>query len=324
MRKIGIYSIAIICFIALCFLGYYAVQAQNGNPASTDETESSSGYRLVLITKELDTPFWDKVGEGAMAAAARNHASIEVWGSYGLNEQDFLKEMEIAIASKVDGIIVQGLDTAEFKQLAMYKATENGIPVITVANDVPMNESLRKTYVGSNHFEAGQMIARQLLSDMGFNGKVVLLTEDRQEDFQRARLKGILEVLNNYPMIHTDIVDSGNSREQVVKATNNVLNRIPDVRAFVTTTANNASAIIQEIEKRRKVDNYLIYSFDDSPETQKLVKQGKIDAIVSQSPQEMGEMSVDLMISWLKGELLPLSSDGYYTDIRVLKAEKRK
>jgi len=324
MRKLGIYSMGIICFIALCFLGFYAVRAQNGTPASADAADTSAGYRLVLITKELDTPFWDKVGEGAAAASARNHASIEVWGSYGLNERDFLKDMEIAIASKVDGIIVQGLDTAEFKQMAMYRATENGIPIITVANDVPMNESLRKTYVGSNHFEAGQMIARQLLSDMGFNGKVVLLTEDRQEDFQRARLKGILEVLNNYPMIRTEIVDSGNSREQVVKATNDVLNRIPDVHAFVTTTANNASAIIQEIEKRRKIENYFIYSFDDSPETQKLVKQGKIDAIISQSPQEMGELSVDLMISWLKGEQLPLNPDGYYTDIRVLKAEKRK
>ncbi len=281
-----------------------------------------TGFRLVLITKELDTPFWDKVKLGALASAARNNVSIEVWGSYGLNERDFLKNMEIAIASKVDGIIVQGWDTSDFNQLAKYKATENGIPIITVANDVPISESLRKTYVGSNHYEAGQMIARQLLSDMGFAGEVILMTEDRQEEFQRERLNGILDVLQSYPNIHTEIVASGNTREQVVKATNEVMNRIPEVDAFITTTANNASAIIQEIEKRTQVENYYIYSFDDSPETQNLVQQGKIDAIIAQSPEIMGEQSVDLMVQWLKGEQLPLNSEGYYTDIRVLKAEE--
>lgn len=324
MRKMIIYLLAGGCLIFLYFTSSYSIKVLNFDfiPPKGSEIPQTD-YRLVLITKELNTPFWDKVTVGAMAGAARNNASIEVWGSYGPNERDLLKNMEIAIASKVDGIIVQGLDTAEFKQLAMYKATENGIPLITVANDVPINESLRKTYVGSNHYEAGQMIARQLLSDMGFAGKVILMTEDRQEEFQRQRLNGILEVLQSYPNIHIEIVASGNTREQVVRATNEMMNSIPDVDAFITTTANNASAIIQEIEKRTQVDNYYIYSFDDSPETQNLVQQGKIDAIIAQSPEIMGEESVDLMVQWLRGEQLPLNSEGYYTDIRVLKGGEK-
>jgi ribose transport system substrate-binding protein len=321
VRKIMIYLTVAGSLIFLYFIITSSIRVLNVDLIPPQGSElSQNGYRLVLITKELDTPFWDKVKFGAMAAAARNHASIEVWGSYGLNERDFLKNMEIAIASKVDGIIVQGLDTAEFKQLAMYKATENGIPVITVANDVPINESLRKTYVGSNHYEAGQMIARQLLSDMGFAGKVILMAADRQEEFQRSRLNGILEVLQSYPNIHTEIVATGNTREQVVQATNEVMNSYPDIDAFITTTAINASAIIQEIEKRTRVEKFYIYSFDDSPETQILVQQGKIDALIAQAPETMGELSVDLMVKWLNGEQLPLDSIGYYTDIRVLKA----
>lgn len=323
VRKLLIYLATILFLVVVYFSSSYSIKVLNTDLfPPTSSTISQTGFRLVLITKELDTPFWDKVKTSAFEAAANHDSRIEMWGSYSQNEKDFLKNVEIAIASKVDGIIVQGLDTAEFKQLAMYKATENGIPIITVANDVPINESLRKTYVGSNHYEAGQMIARQLLSDMGFAGKVILMTEDRQEDFQRARLNGILEVLRNYPDIHTEIVASGTKKEQVVKATNEVLNNIPEVRAFITTTANNASAIIQGIEKRTRVENYYIYSFDDSTETQKLVQQGKIDAIISQSPEDMGKLSVDLMVSWLKGEQLPLNSVGYYTNIRVLKADQ--
>ncbi len=131
-------------------------------------------YRLVLITQELDTLFWDKAGIAAKEQARKDGASLEVWGSYGKNQEDFLKKLEIAIQSKVDGIIVQGLDTPEFKDLVKVKAAFYGIPIITVANDVPKAESLRKTYVGSDQYLAGQLIAEQLIDDMGHEGKVIL------------------------------------------------------------------------------------------------------------------------------------------------------
>ena len=129
--------------------------------------------RIVLITQELDTPFWNKVGQGAKQQAKLENVELEVWGSYGNNEEDFLKKMEIAIHSKVDGIIVQGLDTDEFKELTKIKAAFYGIPVITVANDVPVEESLRKTYVGSDQFGAGKMVAYELIKEMGTSGEVI-------------------------------------------------------------------------------------------------------------------------------------------------------
>ena len=85
----------------------------------------------MLITQELDTPFWNKVGQGALKQAKEENVQLEVWGSYGNNRDDFLKKMEIAIHSKVNGIIVQGLDNEEFKELTKVKAAFYGIPVIT-------------------------------------------------------------------------------------------------------------------------------------------------------------------------------------------------
>jgi ribose transport system substrate-binding protein len=283
---------------------------------------NASRYRLVLITRELDTPFWDKVKTGALRAAEENGASLEVWGSYGQNEDDFLKMMEIAIASKVDGIIVQGLGTDEFNRLATVKAAGNGIPVFTVANDVPMSESLRRTYIGSDHYEAGRLIGRQLLADMGERGTVVLMVSEREEDYQRKRLRGILDVLAPYAdTIRTEIVAAGNTREKVVRTTNEVLNRVPDAHAFIAINAVNVGAMIQEINKRRRVEDSYIYSFDDSAEAHALLRQGKIDALIVQSPEQMGEISVRLMIRWLTREQFPLDYNGYFTDIRVLRAE---
>lgn len=321
MRKTIILSLFAGCLIILFFtLTSMTKMFSSALEEPTLSGELHGGYRLVLITFELDTPFWVKVEQGARAAAERYGVNLEVWGTYGTNRDDFLKNIEVAIASKVDGIIVQGLDTEEFKSLTKVKAAASGIPIITVANDVPMNESLRRTYVGSNQMEAGEMIARQLVADMGFSGKVVLMVSDRQEYFQRSRLTGILNVLKPYDDIVTKIVAAGDLREDVAKATNQLLNEVPDADAFIAVSANHASTIIQELSRRMQVDNFLIYSFDDSPATLSLLQQKKIDALIAQSPETMGEESVEHMVKWLIGEQLPLNPDGYFTDIRVLRA----
>jgi ribose transport system substrate-binding protein len=321
LRKTIILVLGFVCVILFYFTFVSADKVFRSDwQMPRTSAQKQAQYRLVLITQELETPFWDKVGSGALKEARQDGSSLEVWGSYGKNQEDFLKKIEIAIDSKVDGIIVQGLDTEEFKNLTKIKAAFYGIPIITVANDVPMAESLRRTYVGSDQFKAGQMIANQLLSDMGPAGTVILLGDSRQEYYQQQRLNGIHDVLKNYPNVRTEYAETPDTREQVIATTQDLMNRIPDVNAFVAVNANNAEAMIQEIGRRSRVEPYYIYSFDDSPETLTLLKEGKLDGMIEQSPETMGRISVSLMIKWLSGETVPLNTDGYLTDIRMLKA----
>ena len=314
----------ILCFLCL-LLSYFtfvsaekAFQSDSQMPQATDSNEVK--YRLVLITQELETPFWDRVSEGAREQAQREGASLEVWGSYGNNQEDFLKKIEIAIHSKVDGIIVQGLDTEEFKNLTRVKAAFYGIPIITVANDVPMNESLRKTYVGSDQQLAGKLLAKQLLSDMGPKGNVIILGDSDQLYYQEQRLQGILDIMKGYPNIKTLYAETSEAKEQVTATTQELLNQLPDVDAFIAINANNASAMIEEISRRFQVSLFHIYSFDDGSDSLALLKQGKLDGMIEQSPKIMGERSVNLMMKWLTDENVPLNMDGYLTSIRVVKA----
>jgi len=279
----------------------------------------SAEYRLVLITQELETPFWDKVGNGARAEAAKHGAMLEVWGSYNNDSDEFLKKLEIAIHSRMDGIIVQGLDTDAFKELVKYKAASYGIPVITVVSDVP--DSLRRTYVGTDHFEAGRLIARQLAEDMGPEGTVILLRDSGNAYYQEQRLNGIRSVLESHPGIRLRYAETEGSREQMIAAMQNLMNQAPEAQAFIAANANLTAAMVQEIGRRSRVQPYHIYSFDDSPDMLTLLRDGLIDGVIEQSPEEMGRLSAALMIDWLKGGKLPLDSGGYHTEIRLRKAD---
>lgn len=321
MRRTGILAICII-IILLCHLTFLSAQKVFQSDWQLPQALSSSReeHRLVLITQDMETPFWDKVSDGARKQAEQNDMSLEVWGSYGKNREDFLKNIEIAIQSKVDGIIIQGLDTEEFKELTKVKAAFHGIPIITVANDVPMEESIRRTYVGSDQYEAGKMIARQILIDMGRVGNVVLMYDKNQEYYQKQRLEGIQDTLKFYDTIHMIHATTDDTREQVITTTQDVMNKEPDIDAFIAINANVAGAMIGEISKRSQVEPYHIYSFDDGSETLTLLEQGKLDGVIEQSPEEMGRKSVQLMKEWLNGETVPLDKDGYLTDIRIRKA----
>lgn len=321
MRKAGLLLLVFICI----FLSYFTfITAQKAFrtdwklPAASTQKEDS--FRIVLITQELDTPFWDKVGKGAEQQAQKSGTSFEVWGSYGKNQDDFLKKLEVAIQSKVDGIIVQGLDTDRFKELTKVKAAFYGIPIITVGNDVPKAESLRKTYVGSNQHLAGMMIAKLMLSDMGQEGQVILLSDSQKEYYQEQRLSGIKEVLQSFPNIKTIYAETPETREQVIAKTRDLLNQYPDADGFIAVNANTAGAMIQEIGRRGQVEPYFIYSFDDGSESMTLLNQKKLDGVIEQSPEMMGRKSVDVLMQWLKNETVPLDADGYSSEIRMIKA----
>lgn len=322
MRKIGIASLFFISIILFYFTISSAGKVFRSDWKFPETTETrKDSYRLVLITQELDTPFWHKVGTGASMQAQEEGASLEVWGSYGNNHDDFLKKVDLAISSKVDGIIVQGLDNEEFKNLAKVKAAFHGIPVITVANDVPMTESLRRTYVGSDQFLAGRMIGSQLVSDMGSKGKVILLSDSQHAYYQQQRLDGIQDFLKDFPEIKTVHAETTEAREQVIATTREMLNQMPDADGFIAVNANIAGSMIQEISRRSQVEHFHIYTFDDAPDSLTLLMQGKLDGVIEQSPEKMGNVSVSLIMKWLRNESVPLDQDGYLTDIRMLKVK---
>jgi ribose transport system substrate-binding protein len=319
------YILLVIVFVSLCYLIFVSANIVFSNdlilPKAKKQTDSQ--YRLVLITRDMDTMFWNKVGISASRQAEKEGASLEIWGSFSNNPEEFLKKLELAIHSKVDGIIVQGRDTDEFKELTKVKASFNGIPIITLANDVPMKESLRRTYVGSNQFQAGELIAKQLLEDMGTKGNVVLLYDSYQEHYQRERVEGINATLNKYPNIKKLYAETSESRGQVISTVRDMLNQMPDVNAFIAVNANMIGPMVQEIGKRSRVEPYFIYTFDDGPESLPLLEKGKIDGVIEQDPEKMGEVSVQKLINWLNGETVPLDINGYFTNIRILKVEQQ-
>ena len=47
----------------------------------------------------------------------------------------------------------------------------------------------------------------------------------------------------------------------------------------------------------------------------------KLDGVLEQMPEEMGRDSVKLLVEWITDETVPLDSNGYLTETRIVKAK---
>lgn len=283
--------------------------------------ESISGppeeLRIVLITEEQSTTFWQQVERGAKAQASEEGVLFETWGGFGTEDQDFLTDLETAIYSKVDGILVQGQDSEAFKELTKIKAAFYGVPIVTVGQDVPAEDSLRKTYVGSDQRQAGRLLAERMAEKMDFQGEIIVVGDEIPTYTQNQRLAGVEETIRKYPSISLIYQGMGSSREQVMNATMERLNQSPDASAWLILNANHSYFLTQEISRRTQVEPHLIYTFDDAPDSTTLLKAEVIDGVIKQQPREMGSESLRLLVEWIRGETVPLNSDGYMTPISL-------
>lgn len=90
MRKKVVFILGILILIFSYLTFSSATKAFLTSSKIPETIPSNEGtIRLVLITQELDTPFWNKVGQGAVEKAEEEKVQLEVWGSYGNNQEDF-------------------------------------------------------------------------------------------------------------------------------------------------------------------------------------------------------------------------------------------
>jgi len=134
-----------------------------------------------------------------------------------------------AIAKKPAGICTFAVES--ILQPEIDKATDAGIPVVTILGDLP--ESKRIAYVGSYQRDLGYTGGIAISEALGGKGKVAILSIPGVKMFD-DREGGFREAFAKYPGI--TVVQVGDTKADTVTAVNvakDILNANPDLAAFV-------------------------------------------------------------------------------------------
>ncbi|NLJ19442.1 sugar-binding protein, partial [Globicatella sulfidifaciens] len=270
-------------------------------------------HHFVLISEEIEHEYWKFVERGAKDAESHFGVYVEYIGPHKSNPAEQVKLFDMAIAKKVDGIIVQALNDEMFTPL-IDRAIDKGIPVITIDTDEP--NSSRIAYIGTDNYRSGQLAGQALIEDLDGEVYIGIISNSFESTHQQQRVQGFIDVVEEVPDIKVVAMEeSNNSRIGAAEKADKILREYPEITAFYGTSALDGLGIASSLMAMERDDIYII-AFDTLEETLYLLKQGKINAIVSQEPYEMGFRSVGVLHDIFHGKEV---NEVNHTNTRVIR-----
>lgn len=317
-------ALVLLFLIFLYLLSHFAysyVKISNivSKVADSLQAKTFAKHHIVLISQELDNPLWRTIEHGAEEEAKNYNMDLEYTGPLRLNQSEQMKLLDKTIASKVDGILVQGIESAEYRSL-IEKAVGRGIPVITVDTDTP--GSKRITYVGTDNVSAGKKLGEVVIkSTQGSGGppklRIGVIIGSHDAANQEERLKGFLSIVQtkaNYEVVNVGV--SNISRIQATQTAEKMLKDDPGINLMVGTSALDAVGILQAVKSLDMLNRVKIFGFDDLEETKMAISKGEIEATIIEKPEEMGREAIKELHSYFEGRA---SQDGMHlTSYEVL------
>ena len=300
---------------------------------SGSEGTDRKGY-YVLITESEDTDFWDGILRGAREAADEADIYLERAGERMNTTYTKAEQMELAIYSKVDGIILDADDSSQTTKL-IHQAYQAGIPVVTVKNDNPASERVSFVNVSSASLsrEYGMQIC-QLAKERLEGGRqepvqvCVLLDADGAGSSQNIVLTGIQDYIASEGMaseinlkteqIHNNSVFS--AEEEIRDLFLYSASRLP-ADIMVCLNLQNTTCVYQTVLDYNLVGNVDILGFYNSETIQNALDKDIIRATIMVDTDQMGRDCVEALTEYRESGYV---SDYYAAELSLLTKESNR
>lgn len=310
----GLFSLFLMLFIFL--VQYLLTTERIQELAQQEPPDTDTLKRIVLISQELNNPFWKRVENGARDTALQYGWDLEYTGPLRMNSAEQARLLEKAIASKADGILVQGVNVPEYTQL-IDRAVDEGIPVLTIDTDQP--DSKRLAYIGSNNEQIGMKMGALIANAATEGGQIGVMIGSDQAVNQLQRLNGFRKAIDAYPELQIkDVRSSLISRLHAENAAYKMLSSFPDIQYLIGFSSLDGIGFMDAVERiyaDNSKDMPRIFAFDDLPETLDGIRSGIIEATAVQEPYQMGRTAVSLLYHHFQGQAVPEQS---FTNVSFL------
>jgi ribose transport system substrate-binding protein len=328
-RVISIASISSILVGVLLIVSgmtYYKYQiSELGITETADYHEYK--YHYALISEEEDSEFWEAIYQGALEKGKEEEAYVERIGknlsvSYSLEDR-----IKIAIASKVDGIILEPNGEAAVYDL-INEADEAGIPVVTVLKDSYQSKdnyqyhntklSRRISFVDINSYSQGQAYGKQVaeLMDGGKSNVVVLMNDDNKDSSQNVIYSSILEMIGSHQAsVKPESINTQNAFSAEEDIRNIIMNKDNPPDVLVCLTADDTLSAYRAVVEYNRVGQIDIIGYYDSDIILRAIEKNIVHSTMTTDANLMGAYCVEALTEYRKSHKV---NDYYSVGITVI------
>lgn len=193
----------------------------------------------------------------------------------------FVASIEQEIVKKPAGMMVVGWDPSE--QVAIDKAMDAGIPVVTVDADVPASKRL--CFVGTDWYQLGVEQAKVVATYIGDKkGSAAMLGLSAADNNALARdgYTSTMKKLCPNVVVEQQIYESGTNAQKVAETVANLISSKPDLIAVAGFDGSTGPGIATAIKEANKVGQIYGTCVDAELEHLQGVKDGALVAAVGQ------------------------------------------
>lgn len=147
------------CIVLTVLMAVFMLWFYRGSYQEESAGEVYDRYYM-LITQDSKSAFWQSVYRGACERALADNVYVDWLGNDQFQNYSVEEQMQVAIASDVDGIIVTAGENEEMTAL-IDRAVSSGIPVVTLYGD--NTQSARCSFVSVGSYNLGREYGRQAL-----------------------------------------------------------------------------------------------------------------------------------------------------------------
>ena len=231
------------------------------------------------IAEDPQSELSNRIYKDILEYARENDCYVEMTGQNLSTSYSKADRINIAISSRVDGIILEGDDSEETAEL-IDKATAEGIPVVTVISDCI--DSSRKSFIDLNNYSLGAEYGAAL-AKIGEARRLYPLTAlillDRDDgNYDDIIHSAIQESCGRSVILTSGVVDTSTpftSEEDVVNILDG-LDKAPDV--IICLNDRTTESVYQCIVDKNLVGRTEILGYYDSETILKAIDKGSVYA----------------------------------------------
>ena len=307
-------------------------KTEEGAGKNEEDSTKTSGEakHLVFVTPLIAHPVWLAAKEGFDDAAEEFGFRGDWVGPSVIDVDEMIKQIEVAIAEKADGIITQGLNP-EAMVPVLKKADEAGIPVVVVNSDIP--DAPRLAYLGTDPVNLGTAGANGILEKLaGETPKAAYATTAFTNTVAMDMIEGYRKTFKEAgDYEEMTVVETNADTLTAVQKWQDVFNTYPETNVAVAVTGEGGAAAAKVVKEMGLEDQVVVMAIDDIDETLDGIREGIIDGTMTQNFYRKGYQASQWLLDYIDNGAKPenmLNDSGtmlvtkenietYNTDMRV-------
>ena len=247
--------------------------------AAIDTVDVSSYEEYVMVTTIVNYPMYVNHDQVAFKRWGQQRGvETSILGPSEWDIQAQISAIEQVVGTRPTGLLINGTDPAIAS--AIDKAVEAGIPTVVYDSDIPLSK--RHAFLGTDWYEMGTLMGKEVVKLIGGKGKIVYLGILGMTNMENG-YRGLMDVIEQYPEIELiGKYDDQANAEVSAKIAADVLSANPDLAAFSAFTPMSGFGGAQTVKEAEKVGDVKVTTVNYEPELLTLMEEGVIQQLVCQ------------------------------------------